>query len=144
MTGEASPGYMPYPFVIELLVKRLSSTQPEKIGKGGLETYKDSIRSLPKIITVARDPIERAISSYKYNYIVPALTTLKRGTGVTASGKPIPGRKSEEFYMANYLYTFEELAWAELVTLKECLRPGGKGETYSYNQFGKLKSIKNF
>ncbi len=139
MTGEASPGYMPYPSVIELLVKRLSPTQPKKASTAGLEAYKDSIQSLPKIITVVRDPIERAVSSYKYNYIVPALTRLKRGQGVTASGEPIPGGMSEQFYRDNHLYTFEELVSAELVTLKECLQPGGKGETYSYNRYGKSK-----
>lgn len=139
MTGEASPGYMPYPSVIELLVKRLSPTQPKKDITYGLEAYKDSIQSLPKIITVVRDPIERAVSSYKYNYIVPALTRLKRGQGVTASGEPIPGGMSEQFYRDNHLYTFEELVSAELVTLKECLQPGGKGETYSYNRYGKSK-----
>jgi len=137
MTGEASPGYMPYPSVIELLVKRLSPTQPNKLSadRHGLEAYRDSIRSLPKIISVVRDPIERAISSYKYNYIVPALTRLKRGQGMTASGKQIPGGRTEQFYR-DYLYTFEEMASAELVTLKKCLEPGGRGETYSYNRHG--------
>ena len=127
MTGEASPGYMPYPSVIELLVKRLSPTQPNKLSadRHGLDAFRDSIRSLPKIISVVRDPIERAVSSYKYNYIVPALTRLKRGQGMTASGKQIPGGRTEQFYR-DYLYTFEELASAELVTLKKCLEPGGR------------------
>ncbi len=137
MTGEASPGYMPYPSVLQLLVKRLSPTdEPNKPDADKLETYKDDIKSLPKIISVVRDPIERAVSSYKYNYIVPALSRLKRGYSMTASGKPIPGGKTEKFYQ-DYLYSFEELAWAELATLKECLQPGGRGETYSYNHYGK-------
>lgn len=137
MTGEASPGYMPYPFVIQLLVQRLSPTdEPDNPSADKLETYMDDIKSLPKIISVVRDPIERAVSSYKYNYIVPALTKLKRGQGMTASGKPIPGGKTEKFYQ-DYLYTFEELASAELAALRECLRPGGRGETYSFNHYGK-------
>ena len=136
MTGEASPGYMPYPSVIQMLVKRLTPTEPDKLSANKLEAYTDNIKSLPKIISVVRDPIERAVSSYKYNYIVPALTKLKRGQGMTASGQPIPGGRTEQFYQ-DYLYTFEELALAELATLKECLQPGGRGETYSYNHYGK-------
>ena len=138
MAGEASPGYMPYPSVIELLVRRMSPTQQKSVDR--LDAYRDSIHSLPKIITVVRDPVERAVSSYKYNYIVPALNKMKRGHGVTASGEPIPSGRTEQFYN-NYLYTFEELASAELVTLKECLAPDGRGETYSYDRHGKSHTM---
>lgn len=138
MTGEASPGYMPYPSVIKLLVKRMSPTQPKRGKYAGLEAYQNSIHSLPKIIAIVRDPIERAVSSYKYNYVVPSLEVLKRGRGVTASGDSIPGRQSEQFYKDNYLYTFEELASAELATLKECLQPGGRAEKFTYKWYGKM------
>ena len=141
MTGEASPGYMPYPSVIRLLVQRMSATTQPKKSTDGLEAYRDSVQSLPKIIAVVRDPIERAVSSYKYNYVTPALNVLKRGLGVTALGEPIPARKSEQFYKNNYLYTFEELASAELLTLKKCLQPGGKAERYTYENFGKSKGM---
>ena len=142
MTGEASPGYMPYPSVIELLVRRMSPTEPNKLGtNNGLEAYADNIQSLPKIISIVRDPIERAVSSYKYNYIVPALAVLKRGRGITASGKQILGHRTEQFYKDNYLYSFEELASAELAALKECLQAGGRGETYAYDRYGKSDNM---
>jgi hypothetical protein len=43
MTGEASPGYLPYPDVAKLVHERLA-------------------RSGVKIITIGRDPIERELS----------------------------------------------------------------------------------
>jgi hypothetical protein len=37
----------------------------------------------------------------------------------------------------NHLFSFEELAFAELDVLKECLKSGGRGESWTYTDFGK-------
>eukprot|EP00581_Thalassiosira_minuscula_P018862 CAMPEP_0183718088 /NCGR_PEP_ID=MMETSP0737-20130205/11435_1 /TAXON_ID=385413 /ORGANISM="Thalassiosira miniscula, Strain CCMP1093" /LENGTH=781 /DNA_ID=CAMNT_0025947577 /DNA_START=1202 /DNA_END=3544 /DNA_ORIENTATION=- len=146
MTGEASPGYMPYPKVVESVVKRMSPDwKPSNFGDdsagSGVNAWNEHVRSLPKIIAIVRDPITRAISSYKYNYIEPAMKKLRSGRGISASGKKIPGDKSDKYYRQHHLFTFEELAYAELATLKECLKPGGKGETWSYDKFGKTSDM---
>ena len=138
MTGEASPGYMPYPDVVETVVKKLATTTMGDSAKnnGGVDAWKEHIQSLPKIIAIVRNPIERAVSSYKYNYIEPAMEQLKRGRGVSASGEKIPGARSEQYYRKHHLFTFEELAFAELDALKDCLKPGGNGETLSHERYG--------
>ncbi len=137
MTGEASPGYMPYPSVIEGLVKRLSSnwmhsTTEDSGSDIGVKVWKAHVQSLPKIIAIVRNPIERAKSSYKYNYVVPAIKMLRSGGGITVRGKRIPGKRSEQYYRTNHLFSFEELAYAELDVLKECLKAGGRGEQWTY------------
>jgi len=101
-----------------------------------VEAWKQTVRSLPKIIAIVRDPIDRALSSYKYNYIEPAIKTLKLGRGVTASGHRIPGGKTDQYYRQQYLFSFEELAFAELKMLKECLEYGGRGEQWTNKRFG--------
>jgi len=149
MTGEASPGYMPYPSVVEAVVKRLSSKWKPSVslandggndddgGERGLEAWKAHVRSLPKIIAIVRNPIERAKSSYKYNYVEPAIKKLRAGYGITISGNRIPGKQTDAYYRTNHLFSFEELAFAELDVLKECLKPGGRGESWTYTDFGK-------
>mmetsp|Transcript_22986 Transcript_22986/g.47349 ORF Transcript_22986/g.47349 Transcript_22986/m.47349 type:complete len:767 (+) Transcript_22986:65-2365(+) len=143
MTGEASPGYMPYPSVVEMVAKTMgqSSIGGEESSKGGIAIWKDRVQSMPKIIAIVRDPIDRAVSSYKYNYIQPALNKLKAGTGVMASGDKIPGGMSDEFYLKHHLFTFEELAYSELKVLKSCLEPGGEGEKWTYRKYGKKSSM---
>jgi len=98
MTGEASPGYMPYPDVVESVVKRLSPDwKPSSFGDdedAGVKAWKEHVRFLPKIIAIVRDPITRAVSSYKYNYIEPAMKRLKSGRGITAAVEQIPGKKT--------------------------------------------------
>ncbi|KAL7552063.1 hypothetical protein ACHAWF_015285 [Thalassiosira exigua] len=160
MTGEASPGYMPYPSVVEAVAKRLSPDwQPggdEEEGNGrkgrarkgandategstkaGADAWRERASALPKIIAIVRHPVTRALSSYKYNYVVPALTKLRAGKGLAASGARIPGGMTDQYYRERHLFSFEELAYAELVWLKECLKPGGRGERYTRNHFGK-------
>ena len=141
MTGEASPGYMPYPYVVEAVAQQFSSNwKPSAAnddGRKGLEKWKAIVRSLPKIIAIVRNPIERAKSSYKYNYVDPAITKLRSGSGITVQGKRIPGKKSDAYYRTNHLFSFEELAYAELIVLKECLKLGGSGERWTYDEFGK-------
>ncbi|KAL9189033.1 hypothetical protein ACHAXT_011523 [Thalassiosira profunda] len=140
MTGEASPGYLPYPEVVEAVAKRLTPNwKPSSVDGvvgNGADAWKQHVRSLPKIIAIVRDPITRAISSYKYNYIEPAMRILRAGRGISVSGKAIPGKKSESYYRKHHLFTFEELAYAELAELRECLGPGGKGEMYSQKVHG--------
>ena len=102
ITGEASPGYLPYPDVAALVSKRLPGT---------------------KIICVGRDPLDRSYSSYRYNYINPAITKLRKG-----HHKGIKGGQPDEYYH-QFLFSFEEMMQAELKQLKACLAPGGPGET---------------
>jgi len=112
ITGEASPGYLPYPDV----ARRMSH---------GLEGH-------TKIIVIVREPLDRAWSSYKYNYVEPALERLKR-SGLKGYVK---SHLSEEYYRKHHIFSFEDLLRAELNTLRECLKPGGFGETMSRKFFG--------
>lgn len=76
----------------------------------------------PAIIVIAREPLDRAYSSYKYSYLDPALKKLRLGRHSTAL------RNQKDDYYADYLFSFEEMIEAELTSLKECLKPGGYGE----------------
>jgi hypothetical protein len=80
MTGEASPGYLPYPDVAYMVRQRMPG---------------------PRIIAVGREPISRAYSSYRYNYVNPTLETMRAGKvfGVQKS-------QSDAFYMS-FLFSFE-------------------------------------
>ena len=109
MTGEASPGYLPYPDVVALTKKVMAGT---------------------KIICVGRDPLGRSWSSYRYNYINPALEIMRKGK---APG--IKKNQSDEYYH-RYLYSFEDLLRAELKTIKACLAPGGPGEVGARERWG--------
>mmetsp|Transcript_11718 Transcript_11718/g.21316 ORF Transcript_11718/g.21316 Transcript_11718/m.21316 type:complete len:616 (-) Transcript_11718:150-1997(-) len=108
MTGEASPGYLPYPDVALRTARRM--TTPDGSG--------------PKIICIGREPLDRSWSSYNYNYVQPALQTMRKGGG----GHNIPSRKSDDYYREHHLFSFEELIRAELAALRECLKPGGQSE----------------
>lgn len=96
MTGEASPGYLPYPDVAHLVRARLPG---------------------PKIIAVGREPIDRAYSSYRYNYLNPTLNLMKKGN-VHGIEKGL----SDEDYL-EYVFSFEDMVRAELQALRECLDP---------------------
>ena len=100
MTGEASPGYLPYPDVVGEVKRRL----PE-----------------PKIIALGREPLDRAWSSYRYNYANPLLDKLRKGAmrGVKKS-------QPDETYR-QYLFSFEDLVKAELTVLRECFAENGPG-----------------
>ena len=119
MTGEASPGYLPYPDVAALAARRLPG---------------------PRIIVAARDPIDRAWSSYKYNYVVPALDRAVKGK---LREKSIPKGMTEEYYRQNHLFSFEDMLKAELKVLRECFKPGGVGETRAQESFGKKRWAMN-
>jgi hypothetical protein len=123
-----------------MVVKRLSPSNVEEDGKKkGLDAWRDQVQSLPKIIAIVREPIDRAISSYKYNYVTPALTRLQSGTALSANGESIPGGRSDLYYLKNHMFSLEELARAELQSLRHCLKPGGQGEKYTRNRYAKYK-----
>ena len=98
VTGEASPGYLPYPDVAHLVQTKLPGT---------------------KIIMVGRQPLDRSWSSYRYNYVTPTIEHLKRGLR-----HGIPPNQSDEYYQSKYLFTFEEMMSAELQQLRKCLLQG--------------------
>jgi hypothetical protein len=113
MTGEASPGYLPYPDVAKLLHTSLPD---------------------PKIIMVGRNPLERSWSSYKYNYAAPTLEEMTMG-----HVKDMPRGRTKDYYKS-FLFTFEELMRAELEQLKKCLDPiHGFGANATRSLWGKRK-----
>jgi hypothetical protein len=112
MTGEASPGYLPYPDVAARTARMMPGT---------------------KIVAIGRDPLERAYSSYRYNYVGPAVDLMRRG-GVHG----VPRDQSEDYYRDHHLFSLEELLRAEYAALRECLAPGGPGEVATGRAFGKL------
>lgn len=120
MTGEASPGYLPEPAV----AKRLLKWMTYRAGNGPYATT-----SIPKIITIVRNPLERSWSSYKYNYVTPAIEMLM-------SKDKTSGKYHHETYYHKFLFSFEELVEAELRNLVECLKPAGTGETETFEAFG--------
>lgn len=95
LTGEASPGYLPYPDVARLVHQRM--------GEG------------PRIIIVGREPVDRAYSSYRYNYVYPTMEAMQRGRV-----KGIDRGKSDDYY-EKYLFSFEDMMRAELIVLRQCL-----------------------
>jgi len=102
----------------------------------------------PALIVIARDPLERAYSSYKYSYVVPALTMLrnmrkkglKKGVGLGSTAL----KDQPDAYYANYLFSFEEMMEVELKTLKECLKPGGKAETDAKKYYNESWAVTEF
>jgi hypothetical protein len=123
MTGESSPSYFPYPEVPHLIHERMRvKNEPH-----------------PKIIAIVRDPVSRSMSSYKYNYVDPALKMLSKrpkNPQAHAALENIPEGMSEEYYIENHLFTFEELVRAEIKVLQQCLVPGGVAETMSRTKYG--------
>lgn len=116
ITGEAFPGYLPYP--------NIASEVQRLLGSGG-----DS----PRIIVSVREPLYRAYSSYKYNYLRMGLKNLREKD---------KNPQTDEYYKENFLLSFEELINAELEYLKECLEPGGKAEVLTFEKYG--QRVMNF
>jgi hypothetical protein len=112
MTGEASPGYLPYPDVAARTARMMPGT---------------------KIVVIGRNPLERAYSSYRYCYVDPATHLMRRGRV-----RGVARGQSDEFYKQHYLFTFEEMLQAEWTVLKECFAPGGPGEVDTRKVFGNL------
>ena len=92
----------------------------------------------PALIVIVRDPLERAYSSYKYSYVQPTLKKMRRG-----KYEHVLKGKSDTYY-AKYLFTFDEMIEAELAILKECLKPGGKGEAGAKEFYTKKWALKEF
>lgn len=113
MTGEASPGYMPYPDVAHRLRQQLPG---------------------PRIITLGRSPLERSYSSYRYNYVAPTIEEMRKGK----LRNRIDPNQSDDYYEP-FLFTFEEMIRAELENLRDCLAPGGRAETETQKLYGKFE-----
>ena len=116
ISGEASPGYMPYPSVV-IDMKRY---MPE-----------------PRLIVVGRNPIERAYSSYKYNYVDPTCKMLSKN-----KKDGIPKHQPLEFY-TKFLFSFEDMIRAELAVLKECFAPGSGPEKNTRKQWAEVDWIRD-
>jgi hypothetical protein len=86
----------------------------------------------PKIITIVRNPLERSWSSYKYNYRNPLLDNLRKNERAIQN-------HSDELYIQNKIFSFEELIRAELKLLKVCLQPGGAGEMGAQSLYGTIE-----
>jgi hypothetical protein len=128
MTGESSPSYFPYCEVPRLIRERTRSKN----------------NAHPKIIAILRDPISRAMSSYKYNYVDPALKLLlnrPKGPKTKAAMNNIPADETEEYYKEHHLFSFEELVRAEINVLQRCLAPGGLAEQMSREKYGPPNGI---
>jgi hypothetical protein len=128
MTGESSPSYFPYPEVPHLIYERTrAESQPH-----------------PKIIAIVRDPISRSMSSYKYNYVEPALNMLMvrpNNPKANAALSNIKEGMSEEYYTEHHLFSFEDLVRAEINVLKLCLASGGLAEQKSREKYGPPNGI---
>jgi len=109
-------------------------------GDFDVHSWRHHMGSLPKILAIVREPIDRALSSYKYNYVTPALKRLRSGRGVLSTGEKVDGHLSDENYY-QYLFTFEQLVRAELETLGKCLAPGGSGEQWSLKKYGRPETF---
>lgn len=127
MTGESSPSYFPYPEVPHMIRERTRAP-------GGPH---------PKIIAILRDPISRSMSSYQYNYVVPALKMIMNSSKNTKANNALANIKegmSEEYYIENHLFSFEELVRAEISVLAECLWCG-VAEDMSRKRYGPPNGI---
>jgi len=157
MTGEASPGYLPYPDVAKNAYRAWKGTLSENgAGEGShgrplvsflMNPYHKSWvpEVPPRIIAVGREPFDRILSSYKYNYVVPTIEFLrtyghpniqavkksshKNEDGVGESGFQLH-RKDDEYYLP-YLFSLEDFVRAELKQLRRCLYDFGPEKTYT-------------
>lgn len=127
MTGEASPGYLPEPAV----AKRLLKWMTVRAGNG-----LDVPTSLPKLITVVRNPLERSWSSFKYNYVTPTIQKLMSKDKARNLFHP-------EQYYHQFLFSFEQLIEAELKNLEDCLKASGRGEKSTKSEFGSVREYRN-
>lgn len=93
MSGEASPGYLPYPDVAYEVRRRLPG---------------------PRIVTIGREPIDRAYSSYRYNYVTPTIEAMRKGKWNHID------RHQNDTYYEQFLFSFQDMIRAELLILKAC------------------------
>lgn len=111
LTGEASPGYLPYPDVVIDMKKAMPK---------------------PKLLMIGRNPIERSYSSYKYNYVNPLLAHLRVG-----KEDGIEKNQPDEYYN-QYIFSFEDMMRAELAVLRQCFQPGSKAEQETRQRWGTM------
>jgi hypothetical protein len=119
MTGEASPGYQPYPKIAHMLGHRTQT-----FANSGDHVPKRS----PRIISIARNPLERSYSSYNYNYRDPLLKKLRE------EDEQQNIYHDDEWYMQHRIFSFEQMVQAELEVLRECLL-GTLGEERTREQY---------
>mmetsp|Transcript_21935 Transcript_21935/g.24965 ORF Transcript_21935/g.24965 Transcript_21935/m.24965 type:complete len:619 (+) Transcript_21935:174-2030(+) len=132
MTGEASPGYLPYPDV----ARRLQVYMKNNAGNGENQPV-----DMPKIITIVRNPLERSWSSYNYNYVRPTVSKMKNRYYISRKNKKSIHSKdltnmTDAEIVDKYFFSFEQMVKAELELLKECLKPGGDGEMGAKKLYG--------
>lgn len=114
ITGEASPGYLPYPKAVKAAFDRLVEVEDNQ------STHRHQrAHDVPKFIMIGRNPLTRMYSSYRYNYRTPALQAYQSG-----QKRGVLGNQPPEYY-DQYFFSFEELVQAELRQLKKCLVGGG-------------------
>jgi len=134
ITGEASPGYLPYPDVAHLASIRTATTINTDDKSGHTERPQ---RRGPRILAIGRDPMERAYSSYRYNYRHPTLEMMKKGEFKHITGTNDTDGKPDSYY-DQFLFSFEEMIRAELKALRECLAaPNGDGIVGARGKWGK-------
>jgi hypothetical protein len=167
VTGEASPGYLPYPDVARDAYKTwkgslsVNGAGMASVGKPLSQfladpSYKSMVPEVPpRIIALGREPFDRIYSSYKYNYVVPTIESLrtkghpriptakkKKRSHFTKKKKVADNvndivndnefqlnREDDDYYLP-YLFTLEEFVRAELKQLRGCLDDWGPGKTY--------------
>jgi hypothetical protein len=113
---------------------RIKTWIPNRAGNyDGTSDHIEEKGAFPKIITIVRNPLERAWSSYKYNYVQPALDRIKRKHNLRKGEK----EKLDDYYIENNLFSFEELITAELEVLRRCLHMG-VGEMKTSLKYKKL------
>lgn len=142
VTGEASPGYLPYPAVARNAYKAwkgdldvdgagiASNNQPLSQFLAN-QNYRSTVPEVPpRIIVLGREPLDRIYSSYKYNYVVPTIEHLKTKGHPRIPRKEFELHQDDDYYLP-YLFTLEDFVRAELKQLRGCLQTWGAKKTYT-------------
>jgi hypothetical protein len=143
VAGEASPGYMPYPDVARnayMSWKGNNTSNGAGVGSDNqpLRQFlaRNSHESMipevpPRIIAIGREPLDRIYSSYKYNYVVPTIESLRtRGHPRLSKSDGFKRYQKDDDYYKPYLFTLEDFVRAELKQLRGCLFDWGPQKTY--------------
>mmetsp|Transcript_18559 Transcript_18559/g.39014 ORF Transcript_18559/g.39014 Transcript_18559/m.39014 type:complete len:692 (+) Transcript_18559:434-2509(+) len=154
-TGEASPGYLPYPDVPKIVYQTYGGTRNGALffDKHSHAHQSEAPTVPPRIIALGREPMDRMYSSYRYNYVVPTIEHMR-----TFGHPHLPKRRhgnshqhqkqkktnsdteteivvelhhpDDEYYMP-YLFTLEDFVRAELKQLRGCFYDWGPKKTYA-------------
>ncbi|VEU34753.1 unnamed protein product [Pseudo-nitzschia multistriata] len=142
MTGEASPGYLPYPEVAKLVHQTYGGTGQDGAGTDvgmslqyllGDPAYRKRAPAVPpRIIAVGREPLDRMYSSYRYNYVVPTIEHLRsrghpairkhRRYGTKAKKKSSHKEHASEEFVFELNHPDDEYYMPYLFTLEEFVR----------------------